>query len=130
MYDADIQTKISILPESAKQEVLDFIEFLLTKYSSFSKKRTRKDKNPMSEIAGFAEIGKMDSAEIDNEIKPYHKVRHLIGTVESGISDLGQNHRKYCRVEDVFKDIRGKVKYYDDIIKLETEEWEDLNPVK
>jgi hypothetical protein len=64
MYETDIQSKVSMLPESAKQEVLDFIEFLLTKYSSFSKKQTRKGKNPMSEIAGFAEIGKMDSAEI------------------------------------------------------------------
>jgi len=130
MYETDIQTKVSMLPESAKQEVLDFIEVLLTKYSSFSKKRSGKGKNPMSEIAGFAEIGKMDSAEIDREIMPYHKVRHLIGTVESGISDLGQNHRKYCCVEDIFKDIRGKVRYYDDIMKPETEEWEDLNPVK
>ena len=68
MYDTDIQAKVSMLPESAKQEVLDFVEFLLTKYSSFSKKRARKGKNPMSEIAGFAEIGKMTSAEIDKEI--------------------------------------------------------------
>jgi len=91
MYDADIQTKVSMLPESAKQEALDFIEFLLTKYSSFSKKRSVKGKNHKSEIAGFAE--------------------------------------SYC-VEDVFKDIRGKVKYYDDIMKPETEECEDLNPAK
>ncbi len=68
MYDTDIQTKVSMLPESAKHEVLDFIEFLLTKYSSFSKKRSGKGKNSMSEIAGFAEIGKMDPAEIDKEI--------------------------------------------------------------
>ncbi len=87
MYETDIQSKVSMLPESAKQEVLNFIEALLTKYSSFSKKRSGKGKNHKSEIAGFAEI---------------------------------------CRVEDVFKDIRGKVKYYDDIMKPETEEWEDL----
>lgn len=68
MYDTDIQAKVSMLPESAKQEVLDFVEFLLIKYSSFSKKRSGKGKNPMSEIAGFAEIGKMTSAEIDKEI--------------------------------------------------------------
>ncbi len=68
MYETDIQTKVSMLPESAKQEVLDFIEFLLIKYSSFSKKRSGKGKNHKSEIAGFAEIGKMDSAEIDREI--------------------------------------------------------------
>jgi hypothetical protein len=29
-------------------------------------------------------------------------------------------------VEDVFEDIRGKVKYYDDILKPETEEWGDI----
>ena len=68
MYDADIQSKVSMLPESAKQEVLDFVEFLLGKYGRFSKKQTRKGKNSMSEIAGFAEIGKMTSAEMDKEI--------------------------------------------------------------
>jgi len=77
IYDADIQSKVSMLPESAKQEALDFVEFLLSKYGSFSKKQTRKGKNPMSEIAGFAEIGKMDSAEIDSEITPYQRVRPL-----------------------------------------------------
>jgi len=121
MYEPDIQAKILMLPESAKQEVLGFIEVLLIKYSSFSKKRSGKGKNHKSEIAGFAEIGKMDSEET-----PYHKIRHLIGSAESGIGDLGQNHRKYCRVENVFKDIRGKIRYYDDIMKPETEEWENL----
>ncbi len=89
MYDTDIQAKVSMLPESAKQEALDFIEFLLIKYSSFSKKRSGKGKNHKSEIA---EIGKMDSEET-----PYHKIRHLIGSAESGIGDLGQNHREHLR---------------------------------
>ncbi len=31
----------------------------------------------------------------DNEKKPYLKARRLLGVIESGISDLGQNHRKY-----------------------------------
>ena len=31
----------------------------------------------------------------DKEIKPYEKAKHLIGRAESGISDLGTNHRKY-----------------------------------
>jgi predicted transcriptional regulator len=26
---------------------------------------------------------------------PYDKVRHLVGTAESGIKDLGQRHREY-----------------------------------
>ena len=30
-----------------------------------------------------------------SEIRPYEKVKHLIGKAESGISDLGTNHRKY-----------------------------------
>jgi len=32
----------------------------------------------------------------------YSKVKHLIGAVESGISDLGKNHRKY-----LIKKIKG-----------------------
>lgn len=97
MYNVDIQDKIEMLPEDAKQEVSDFVEFLLSKYIGFSKKRSEKGKNSLSEIAGFAEIDKTDSEETDKEITPYHKVRHLIGTVESGISDLGQNHREHLR---------------------------------
>ena len=31
----------------------------------------------------------------DKEIRPYEKVKHLIGKAESGISDLGTNHRKH-----------------------------------
>ncbi len=26
---------------------------------------------------------------------PYEKIKHLLGTAESGIGDLGKNHRKY-----------------------------------
>lgn len=29
------------------------------------------------------------------ESKPYEKVKNLIGTISSGISDLGEAHRKY-----------------------------------
>jgi len=31
----------------------------------------------------------------EEEADLYSKAHHLIGAVESGISDLGQNHRKY-----------------------------------
>lgn len=31
----------------------------------------------------------------DTEDTPFTKVQHLIGVVESGTPDLGQNHRKY-----------------------------------
>ncbi len=35
--------------------------------------------------------------ESQKNIKPYDLVRDLIGTVDTGISDLGQNHEKYLR---------------------------------
>jgi metal-responsive CopG/Arc/MetJ family transcriptional regulator len=31
----------------------------------------------------------------DNEIRPYERVKDLIGSVSTGISDLGSDHRKY-----------------------------------
>ena len=39
----------------------------------------------------------------EEETDLYSKAKHLIGVVESGISDLGQNHREY-----VIKKIKGK----------------------
>ncbi|MBA7570522.1 hypothetical protein ES708_12274 [subsurface metagenome] len=30
-----------------------------------------------------------------NEAKPYEKIKHLLGIVESGLPDLGQHHRDY-----------------------------------
>lgn len=41
MYDIVIQKKISMLPENVKKEVLDFIEFLLTKYKQPVKRQFR-----------------------------------------------------------------------------------------
>ena len=34
---------------------------------------------------------------------PYQKVKHLLGRVESGIKDLGQNHRKHL-IDQIKKD--------------------------
>ncbi len=69
MFDtSEIQTKIEKLPEHAKREILEFIEILLNNYSLLHEKQSDKIKNPLSEIAGFAEIGKMDSEDIDKEI--------------------------------------------------------------
>ncbi len=31
----------------------------------------------------------------EKEAKPYSKVQSILGIVESGVPDLGQNHRKY-----------------------------------
>ena len=39
----------------------------------------------------------------DKEADLYSKAKRLIGVVESGISDLGQNHRKY-----LIKRIKGE----------------------
>ncbi len=30
------------------------------------------------------------------------------------------------KVEDVFKDVRGRIRYYDDILKPETDEWSEV----
>lgn len=35
-----------------------------------------------------------DSQNIE-DVRPYRKVKHLLGTVTSGIANLGTNHRKY-----------------------------------
>ncbi len=96
MYNLDIQSKIEMLPESAKQQVSDFVEFLLSKYGKVLKKRSGKGKSSLS-LSKIAKISKTDAQEVDREITPYQKARHLIGTAESGISDLGQNHREHLR---------------------------------
>lgn len=31
----------------------------------------------------------------EKEVRPYERVKHLIGSVDSGLPDLGTNHRKY-----------------------------------
>ena len=31
----------------------------------------------------------------DSTVKPFDKVKHLLGVVESGVPDLGQRHRKH-----------------------------------
>ena len=41
------------------------------------------------------------------EKKPYDKAIHLIGVAESGIHDLGQNHRKHL-VDKIKAEARGK----------------------
>lgn len=32
---------------------------------------------------------------IEKEIRPYEKVKKLIGSIETGIPDLGERHREY-----------------------------------
>ncbi len=43
-----------------------------------------------------------DNMKMDDR-PPYERIRHLIGSAESGISDLGQRHRHY-----ITSKIRGK----------------------
>ncbi len=48
-----------------------------------------------SDIARLA-LRKFIDENLEKEQKnPYQKVKHLLGRVESGIIDLGQNHRKH-----------------------------------
>lgn len=37
----------------------------------------------------------LEEFEGKKEEKPYEKVKNLIGSISSGISDLGESHRKY-----------------------------------
>lgn len=48
-----------------------------------------------SDIARLA-LRKFIDENLEHEQEtPYQKVKHLLGKTESGIKDLGQNHRKY-----------------------------------
>ncbi len=38
----------------------------------------------------------------DSTVKPFAKVKHLLGVVESGVPDLGQRHRNH-----LIKEIKG-----------------------
>jgi len=73
MYDQEIETAIKKLPEDAKKEVLDFIEFLKKKLTSKKGENSVNEgnkftKNPLLDISGFCEIGEMDSSQIDSEV--------------------------------------------------------------
>ncbi len=95
MYDMEIQAKIEKLPEHVKRELSDFIEFLLNKYSMPQERQPDKMKNPLLDIAGFAEIGKMNSKDIDKEIldDPFFSDNETFdGPVPH---DLSENHDKY-----------------------------------
>jgi len=48
-----------------------------------------------SDIARLA-LKRFIEDSIDSEqVSPYQKVKHLLGTAESGIKDLGQRHREH-----------------------------------
>jgi predicted DNA-binding protein len=48
-----------------------------------------------SDIARLALRRFIEEKTGNEQASPYQKVRHLLGTAESGIKDLGQRHREY-----------------------------------
>lgn len=48
-----------------------------------------------SDIVRMALERFLREGQVREEISPYERVSNLIGSVESGISDLGREHRKY-----------------------------------
>jgi len=48
-----------------------------------------------SDIARLAIKRFIEENTEDDQRSPYQKVRHLVGTAESGIKDLGQRHREH-----------------------------------
>jgi len=48
-----------------------------------------------SDVARMAIKKYINSNELHEEVTPYEKAEHLLGVVESGISDLGRNHRRH-----------------------------------
>jgi hypothetical protein len=48
-----------------------------------------------SDIARMALTQFIEKNLDEDEETPYEKVKHLIGIADSGIKDLGQNHREY-----------------------------------
>ncbi len=48
-----------------------------------------------SDIVRMAIERFLEEFEGKEEEKPYEKVKNLIGSISSGISDLGESHRKY-----------------------------------
>ena len=42
----------------------------------------------------------------EGEAKPYNRVKHLLGVVESGITDLGQRHREHL-ITKIFRPANG-----------------------
>ncbi|MBF0541196.1 MAG: hypothetical protein HQK91_07075 [Nitrospirae bacterium] len=55
-----------------------------------------------SDIVRIA-LEKFTKDNLDNDTSPYERVKDLIGSVSTGIPDLGQEHRKYL-LERIKKD--------------------------
>lgn len=48
-----------------------------------------------SDIVRMALRKLIEESQNSEDMRPYRRVKHLLGTVTSGIEDLGTNHRKY-----------------------------------
>ena len=48
-----------------------------------------------SDVARMAIKKYVSDNEIREEVSPYERAKHLLGIAESGVSDLGQNHRRH-----------------------------------
>lgn len=48
-----------------------------------------------SDIARMAIKQYLNENEIREETPPYERAKHLLGVTQSGIPDLGKNHRRY-----------------------------------
>jgi len=55
----------------------------------------RQTRRRRSEVVRLALEQFLDEADTKSEHKPIDLVRDLIGSVESGVPDLGQSHREY-----------------------------------
>ena len=48
-----------------------------------------------SDVARMAIKKYISENEIREDVSPYEKAKHLLGIAESGVTDLGQNHRRH-----------------------------------
>ncbi len=76
-----MQSQLTVrLPNSLDKEIKSFAK-------KFHIKR--------SDVARMALQKFLEEFQRENEKKPYDKAKNLIGSVSSGISDLGESHRKH-----------------------------------
>ena len=64
-------------------------------YASSIEQLTEKMGLKKSDIARLALKQFLDESGIEAKEKPFDKIKHLLGTAESKIDDLGQRHRDY-----------------------------------
>ena len=68
-------------------------------YSLKIDKLTKKMGLKKSDIARLALKQFLEENSVEEEEKPFDKIKHLLGSSESKIEDLGQRHRDYLIVK-------------------------------